>query len=95
MTNKLGNSKNKRKRRAWPDKRRRQQSEINRKTRPWEKSTGPKTDRGKAEVSQNALKHGWRSQEITYLRAVLKRQRDFVKLLLATENARTEPEKRG
>lgn len=31
--------------------------------KPWEQSTGPKTQEGKSQVSQNALKHGRRSQE--------------------------------
>jgi hypothetical protein len=31
--------------------------------RPWEKSTGPKSQEGKATVSQNAFKHGCRSRD--------------------------------
>ncbi len=33
----------------------------NQKVRPWERSTGPRTARGKARSSQNARKHGHRS----------------------------------
>ncbi len=36
-------------------------------TRPWKKSTGPKTQVGKARVAGNALKHGARSAAIIAL----------------------------
>ncbi|MBX2834485.1 MAG: hypothetical protein KTR28_05900 [Micavibrio sp.] len=71
MTNELANSKNQAKRRAWPEKRRQMQAKINNKTRPWEKSTGPKSDAGKAKSSANALKHGARSTAFINLRKAL------------------------
>ena len=39
---------------AWTPERRAKQAEIIRATRPWEKSTGPKTEAGKASSSRNA-----------------------------------------
>ena len=42
-----------------PERRARQAAQI-RAWRPWEKSTGPKTDEGKARVAQNAYKGGAR-----------------------------------
>jgi len=46
---------------GWTPERRARQAELIRKWRPWEKSTGPKTEAGKAEVSRNAYKGGaWR-----------------------------------
>lgn len=39
---------------AWTEERRARQAEIIRQTKPWEKSTGPKTDEGKAIASRNA-----------------------------------------
>ena len=46
---------------GWTPERRARQAELIRKWRPWEKSTGPKTEAGKTAVSQNAYKGGtWR-----------------------------------
>ena len=36
-----------------------------RRTRPWERSTGPRTAQGKARSRMNAWKHGERSAEAT------------------------------
>ena len=48
------------------------------KWRPWEKSTGPRSQIGKVKVSRNAYKGGLRStlQEVS---ALLKKQREFLK----------------
>lgn len=40
---------------AWTEERRARQAEIVRETKPWLKSTGPKTAEGKLASSQNAL----------------------------------------
>jgi len=46
---------------GWPPERRTRQTELIRQWRPWEKSTGPKTEAGKGKVSRNAYKGGtWR-----------------------------------
>ena len=46
---------------GWIPERRARQAELIRRWRPWEKSTGPKTEAGKAAVSQNAYKgRTWR-----------------------------------
>ena len=37
-------------------------AELIRKWSPWNKSTEPSTSRGKAKVSKNAFKGGWREQ---------------------------------
>jgi hypothetical protein len=44
----------------WTDERRQRQSEVVRKAKAWQHSTGPRTTDGKAKVSQNARKHGLR-----------------------------------
>lgn len=41
---------------AWTPERRARQAEVIRRAKPWEKSTGPKTDEGKAISSRNAHK---------------------------------------
>ena len=52
---------------------RRLRAELIRKWRPWEKSTGPKTPKGKAKSSRNAYKGGTRA----LLRALAKLLRDI------------------
>lgn len=44
----------------WTEDRRLKQAAICRVTAPWSRSTGPRTEKGKAKVSQNAFKHGLR-----------------------------------
>ena len=41
--------------RAWTMADRQQQAELIRRWQPWEESTGPRTNEGKAKVSGNAL----------------------------------------
>ena len=60
----------------WDVKRRVRQYEAIRGWRPWELSTGPATDEGKAVASQNALKRGLRSAEWL---ADLKRVNDLLR----------------
>ncbi len=68
---------------GWTEERKKRQAEIIRRTRPWEKSTGPRTAKGKKLSSKNAMKHGLRSREMTDLKrqvdAVLFFNREFVK----------------
>lgn len=42
----------------WTEERRKAQAERCRNKRPWEQSTGPKSEQGKARSSLNAFKHG-------------------------------------
>lgn len=70
------------------------------KTKPWEKSTGARTERGKVIVSQNALKHGkysshepirllakelYYAQELERIRAIVLKQKQ------AYENSNAKP----
>lgn len=64
---------------GWTTERRARQALLIRTWRPWEKSTGPRTDEGKARASRNAFKGGqWREvRELTkVLNAMLREQRD-------------------
>ncbi len=49
--------------RGWTLEQRSRQAELIHRWRPWEKSSGPKTASGKAKSSQNAFRHGGRSQK--------------------------------
>ena len=49
--------------RIWTLEQRKRQADVIRKWKPWEQSTGPTSDEGKAIASRNALKHGMRAAE--------------------------------
>jgi len=74
--NELGQSRlleNKKSRqRQWTPEKRAKQRQIINDNKPWRKSTGAKTARGKRNSSQNALKHGGHSQSFADLKAKLK-----------------------
>ncbi|PNG46568.1 hypothetical protein WDL1CHR_04884 [Variovorax sp. WDL1] len=57
---------------GWTPERRARQAAAIRAWRPWEKSTGPRTEAGKAKVSRNADRGGQRA----FLREVRKFLRD-------------------
>lgn len=57
---------------TWKDERRRRQAEIIRQHRPWERSTGPRTEQGKARSARNADKGlGW--PQLRVLRQLLRK----------------------
>ncbi len=62
---------------GWPPKRRQKQAENMRKTKPWKRTTGPRTAAGKEAAKYNALKHGFYTPEADALRATLKDLRDM------------------
>jgi hypothetical protein len=66
----------------WTEERRRKQAEAIKKHKPWEKSTGPKTAKGKAKASQNALKHGLRGRHANLVRKALLHNREFLKAIV-------------
>jgi hypothetical protein len=80
MTNELTNPKIKRKRRAYPDAYRQERMKLIRRTRPWEKSTGPKTETGKGHSARNALKHGFRGEAVAEIRRLLRLQKALLAL---------------
>lgn len=47
---------------TWTEERRQRQAELIRQLKPWTKSTGPRSDEGKARASRNAWKGGHRPQ---------------------------------
>lgn len=64
--------------RKWTDEEKQKQRDAIRRWKPWEKSTGPKTDAGKKQSRENALKHGSRAAHMAALRLGLKANRDFL-----------------
>ncbi len=68
---------------SWTPERRAKQSERINKSKPWEKSTGPKTVAGKAVSSKNALHR----EDIRELRTKLDQARGFLRDFEATMRA--------
>lgn len=64
---------------AWTEERRKKQSELMKRLKPWEKSTGPRTRKGKARASLNAIKHGHYSHSGRELKKVLLHNREFLR----------------
>jgi len=56
---------------GWTPERKKRAAELIRRWKPWGKSTGPKTDHGKATVSRNSFKHGARNAETLRVRRIL------------------------
>jgi hypothetical protein len=71
---------------GWTPERRARQAEMIKRWAPWSKSTGPRSEAGKAVASMNALKHGtWSAEWLAaksdldcLLKAYLRRQKDLV-----------------
>ena len=53
---------------GWTPERKARQAALIRTWKPWERSTGPRTDEGKDRSSQNALIHGEYNQEARAMR---------------------------
>ncbi len=51
----------------------------------------PEERQKQSEIARNAHKQGMRSRDLAEFRRLLRIQNDFVKLLLARENAKTNP----
>jgi hypothetical protein len=57
----------------WTPEARQRQRELIQTWQPWQSSTGPISDDGKAKSTQNALKTGWYGAELRQTRAFLTR----------------------
>ena len=64
---------------GWSERRRKQQACNARRNKPWTRSTGPKSDAGKAVSSMNAYKHGHYTAAYQAVRAALRLNRDFLR----------------
>lgn len=72
----------------WTQERREKQAETIRKNKPWGKSTGPKTPKGKQISSTNARKHGACAAEVKELKKALRANREFLQAFHAFTLAR-------
>ena len=70
--------------RHWTPEERARQSELIRQQKPWEKSTGPKTEAGKAMTSRNGTTHGLYSQAARDYREALHAARKLISLARET-----------
>ncbi len=71
--------------RSWTPSQRKDQSAKCRAQKIWLKATGPKTLEGKKRSSQNARKHGMRSEEIKGFKKLLRMQAQMLKKYKAWE----------
>lgn len=67
---------------GWTPERRKRQAEMIRNWKPWEQSTGPKTEEGKESCKMNAQKHGAYSAEMKDMRRLMREQGDLLKKLV-------------
>lgn len=67
--------------RVWTIEERQKQAERIRSQKPWLKSTGPRTTRGKVASSQNATRHGGYSAEFRLMCRYLKLQKHYIDTL--------------
>lgn len=76
--------------RGWPPERRKAQAARLRAAKIWTRSTGPKTEKGKAICAANSRRHGFYSRGYRALRKAMALYRQFLKLanqLLNTKRA--------
>lgn|SRR3989338_4575972 len=67
--------------RVWTIEERQKQAERIRSQKPWLKSTGPRTTRGKIASSRNAMRHGCYGTEFKMLSLYLKMQKYYIDTL--------------
>lgn len=76
MTNDTNTHKNN----AWTPERRKKQADRIRQNKPWKKSTGPKTKRGKDRSKYNALKNGEHTAFFRRAYVMLNHNKEFIRL---------------
>lgn len=67
---------------GWTPEKRAQAAKRMKQQKPWLKTKGPTSAEGKKVASQNAYKHGFRSEDYKSLCALLRAQKEFVQTIL-------------
>lgn len=67
--------------RRWTPEDRLRQADLIRAVKPWEKSTGPRSAKGKKRASKNALKTGDHCAEMKQIKALLRAQDAYARAL--------------
>ncbi len=70
----------------WTEERKKKQAEAIKRWKTWEKSTGPKTNKGKACASHNACKHGLRSKDSAMPLEMIRLNKMFIRLAILYAN---------
>ncbi|MBI2234656.1 MAG: hypothetical protein HYU57_06685 [Micavibrio aeruginosavorus] len=65
--------------RRWTPEDRQRQAELIRAVKPWEKSTGPRSIKGKKRASKNALKTADHCAEMKQIKALLRAQEAYAR----------------
>ena len=73
---------------AWTPERRARQAALIRQTRPWEKSTGPRTEEGKATSSRNACRGGLSRDAERALRRTTRAAAKVLRHMIAHDGSR-------
>ena len=97
-TNRIATSaRTRRHRNGWTPERRSRQAALIRGWQPWRRSTGPKTEAGKAHCMMNALKHGFRSRatieefrRVRYAIRLAARNNEIMRLFIRVRDARPD-----
>ncbi|MBI2234758.1 MAG: hypothetical protein HYU57_07245 [Micavibrio aeruginosavorus] len=95
MTNEVGTGIPPEKSRRWTPELRERQARRTRSQKPWLKSTGPRTESGKARSKMNAAKHGLRSRDYRMICRLLRECRKEIDCAILEAQLELERKKKS